>query len=146
MDVVWLTASYLHLDNLPQKSKARVLILPVFQAFLEHGVPENPEMVVALMQKVSLSYYSCLLLSSITLQTPFYFILFFSCSACINVYQEYGHINNIPRHYICLNLNLMFLVWSSLQKAQKLEVRTGLNTCSWNYHYQQHKYLGVTPP
>ena len=40
-------------------------------------MPENPEMVVALMQKVSLSYYSCLLLSRMTLQNlfVFYFIL-----------------------------------------------------------------------
>lgn len=59
MDDVWLTASYLHLDNLPERSKARLMILLVFQAFLEHGVPENPEMIVGLMQTVSVSYYSC---------------------------------------------------------------------------------------
>ncbi|RVX23435.1 hypothetical protein CK203_000316 [Vitis vinifera] len=49
------------------KSKARVLILPVFQAFLEHGVPENPEMVVALMQKATINVGGCLL-NAITIE------------------------------------------------------------------------------
>lgn len=41
-------------SNLPKKKKKKTAIyyLPSFQAFLEHGIPESPEMVVALMQKV----------------------------------------------------------------------------------------------
>lgn len=34
------------------KKKTAIYYLPSFQAFLEHGIPESPEMVVALMQKV----------------------------------------------------------------------------------------------